>query len=61
MAFPIPDEHRKEAESNNMNVVIAGHISSDNLGMNLVLDPVVKAGKLRVHEFSGFRRVARRA
>ena len=56
----IPDEHRKEAEENKMNVVIAGHISSDTLGMNLVLDAFVKNNMPRVHEFSGFRRVARK-
>jgi hypothetical protein len=56
----IPDEHRKEAEKFSMNVVIAGHISSDTLGMNIVLDAVVKRGVPRVHEFSGFRRVSRK-
>ncbi len=56
----IPDEHREEAEKHSMNVVIAGHISSDTLGMNLVYDAVVKAGKPRIHEFSGFRRVVRK-
>lgn len=55
----IPDEHREEAEKHSMNVVIAGHISSDTLGMNLVLDAAVKGTKVKVHEFSGFRRVER--
>jgi len=55
----IPDEHREEAEKQSMNVVIAGHISSDTLGMNLVLDAAVKGTKMKVHEFSGFRRVER--
>ena len=32
------EEHRKEAEKNHLNIVIAGHISSDNLGMNLLID-----------------------
>ncbi len=57
----IPEEHREEAEKHSMNVVIAGHISSDTLGMNLVYDAVVKAGKPKTHEFSGFRRVERKA
>jgi hypothetical protein len=56
----IPDEHREEAEKHSMSVVIAGHISSDTLGMNLVLDGVVKETKIKVHEFSGYRRVERK-
>ncbi len=32
------DDHRKEAEKQHLNVVIAGHMASDSLGMNLLLD-----------------------
>lgn len=53
------EEHRKEAEKHHMNVVIAGHISSDNLGVNLMLDEVQKEGKLNVIACSGFRRFSR--
>ncbi len=53
-------EMKKEAEDNNMNIVIAGHIPSDNIGMNLLIDKVEKKfGKLKVVECSGFRRVKR--
>ena len=38
----LSEEHRKEAEKRHMNVVIAGHISSDNLGVNLMLDELQK-------------------
>ena len=38
------DEHKKAIQAAGMNAVIAGHISSDDLGMNLVLDEVEKAG-----------------
>jgi hypothetical protein len=51
--------HRKEAEKHHMNVVIAGHISSDNLGVNLMLDEIKKKGPLKVVECSGFRRFSR--
>ena len=34
----ISEDHRKEAGKHHINVVIAGHIASDNLGMNLLLD-----------------------
>jgi len=53
------EEHRKEAEKNHINVVIAGHISSDNLGLNLLFDEVAKAGSFQILECSGFRRVSR--
>lgn len=32
------EEHRKEAEQANVNVLIAGHMSSDSIGCNLFLD-----------------------
>ena len=54
------DDHYKEAKKNHINVVIAGHISSDNLGLNLLLDSAEKEfGKLDVIEVSGFRRFRR--
>jgi putative NIF3 family GTP cyclohydrolase 1 type 2 len=53
------DEHRKEAEQNHMNVIIAGHIASDTLGVNLLLDRTLAGEKIDVLECSGFRRIAR--
>jgi len=53
------EEHRKEAEKNHLNVVIAGHISSDNLGLNLLLDELSKNNSLEILECSGFKRVSR--
>lgn len=32
------EEHRKKAEKYHLNVVIAGHIASDSVGMNIILD-----------------------
>ena len=52
-------EHSKEAEKNHINVVIAGHIPSDNLGLNLLLDELLKKEKLKITALSGFRRVER--
>lgn len=40
----ISDKNRKKAEENHVNVVIAGHIASDSLGINLLLDGVEKKG-----------------
>lgn len=52
------EEHRKHAEELKLNLVIAGHISSDTLGMNLVLDEIEKQG-VEVHCISGMVRVRR--
>jgi len=53
----ISEEHRKEAAKHHINVVIAGHISSDNIGMNLLLDNILDG--VEVVAASGFRRIAR--
>jgi putative NIF3 family GTP cyclohydrolase 1 type 2 len=52
------EEHRKEAEAANINVVIAGHMSSDSLGINLFLDELEKQG-IEVIPCSGLIRVSR--
>ncbi|WP_333653814.1 NGG1p interacting factor NIF3 [Dissulfurispira sp.] len=59
VAMHLSEDHRKEAEKNHVNVVIAGHIASDNLGLNLLLDRAIGNNGLRVLECSGFRRVNR--
>ncbi|HED24524.1 MAG TPA: NGG1p interacting factor NIF3, partial [Firmicutes bacterium] len=38
------EKHRKQAEKNHINVVIAGHIASDSVGMNLLLDGLEEKG-----------------
>ena len=55
----LSEEHRKEAEKNHLNVIVAGHISSDNLGLNLLMDEVLKVAPMRVLACSGFQRVVR--
>lgn len=40
----IGDKHRKEAEKNHINVIVAGHMASDSLGMNLFLDYLARRG-----------------
>jgi len=47
----------KTAKSEFLNYIIAGHIASDNLGMNLMFDEIEKKGKLKFVECSGFRRI----
>jgi len=41
----IEEENRKNAEKHHINVVIAGHMASDSLGINLFLDELKKADK----------------
>lgn len=40
----IPEDHRKEVEKLNMNVVVATHMPADSLGVNLLLDELEKQG-----------------
>jgi hypothetical protein len=52
------EEHRKEAIKNHINLVIAGHMSSDSLGMNLLLDAYEAKG-ITIIPCSGLIRVKR--
>jgi len=52
------EKGRKEAEAANINVIIAGHISSDSIGMNLFLDELEKKG-IEIIPCSGLTRVKR--
>lgn len=52
------EEHKKEAEKAHINVVIAGHISSDSIGMNLFLDELEKRG-IEIVPCSGLTRFSR--
>ena len=53
------EEHRKRAEELKLNLVVAGHISSDVLGMNLVLDRIERLGEIAIYCTSGMVRVGR--
>ena len=53
------EDHRKRAEELKLNLVIAGHISSDVLGMNLILDEIEKLGAVEIVCTSGMVRVKR--
>ena len=52
------EDGRKEAETANINVVIAGHISSDSLGINIFLDQLENKG-IEITPCSGVIRVSR--
>jgi hypothetical protein len=52
------EDHRKRAKDEKISVVIAGHVSSDSLGVNLIIDRYERQGVL-VIACSGFTRVSR--
>jgi putative NIF3 family GTP cyclohydrolase 1 type 2 len=57
----LSEEHLKKAKEANLNVVIAGHISSDTLGLNLILDNIERSAKqvIQTISCSGFTRIRR--
>ena len=52
------EEGKKQAEEAHLNVVIAGHMSSDSLGINLFIDQLEKR-EIEIIPCSGFTRVSR--
>lgn len=54
----VSEKHKEAAEEAHLNVVIAGHMSSDSIGMNLFLDELEKRG-VKVVPASGLIRVNR--
>lgn len=54
----IKEENKQEAEKYHLNVIIAGHIASDSLGMNIFLDELEKRG-VEVIPCSGLIRIKR--
>jgi len=55
----ISEDHLENAKKANLNIVIAGHIASDSLGLNLLFDAVEKKERLEYVCVSGFERVRR--
>ena len=54
----LQETHREEAEKNHLNVIIAGHMSSDSIGLNLFCDELEKKG-IEIIPCSGFLRHSR--
>ena len=54
------EEHYKCCREQNINVILASHIASDNLGINIMLDYLSAKEKFKIYEFSGFRRFQRK-
>ncbi len=62
VSMHLSEEHLKKVKDANLNVVIAGHVSSDTLGLNLLLDNIEKFSKenFDVVACSGFTRIKRK-
>ena len=55
----LSEEHINRAKGENLNIIIAGHIASDNLGLNLLLDSMFKKDSFNTIPCSGFARIKR--
>lgn len=55
----LSEEHFSRAKPEHINVIIAGHIASDNVGINLILDKIESHQKLEIIGCSGFKRIKR--
>lgn len=55
----LPENHIEEAKKAHMNVLVAGHMASDSLGLNLLADKIEERG-VTITPCSGFLRVRRR-
>lgn len=58
LSMHIPEEHRKLCEKYHINVLICGHMASDSIGVNLLMDEAEKRG-VEIIEAAGFLRVSR--
>lgn len=54
------ETHYKNAKAEHINMIVAGHISSDTLGLNLLLDKLEKRGRFNIIACSGFERIRRK-
>ncbi len=60
VSMHMDEEHFKKGMEANLNVVIAGHISSDTLGLNLLLDRIEVEEAFQITGCSGFTRFRRK-
>jgi putative NIF3 family GTP cyclohydrolase 1 type 2 len=53
------EEHKKEAEAAHINAIVAGHMSSDSIGVNLFLNQLAKQG-IKIIPCAGLIRVSKK-
>ena len=58
ISMHVAEDSKKEAEAAHMNIIVTGHMSSDSIGMNLILDDMEKQG-VEIVPCSGLIRVSR--
>lgn len=58
ISMHMSEAHRTEAKKHHLNVIVAGHMASDSLGLNLFLDELEKKG-IEIVPVSGLIRVQR--
>lgn len=58
VAMHMTEDRKDEATKHHVNVIVAGHISSDSIGMNLFLDHLERRG-VEIIPLGGFLRVSR--
>ena len=59
LSMHLSETHFEKIKSEHIHVIVAGHMASDNLGMNLLLDKLEKKAKVEIVACSGFRRFKR--
>ncbi len=59
VSMHLSEEHFKKVKDAHLNVVIAGHIASDTLGLNLLLDRIEREEKFETLCCAGFTRFKR--
>jgi putative NIF3 family GTP cyclohydrolase 1 type 2 len=59
VSMHLGEEHFKKVKESGLSVIVAGHISSDTLGLNLLLDRIEKIQKFSIISCSGFTRYRR--
>ena len=54
----VAEDAKKEAETAHLNVIVAGHMSSDSIGMNFILDELARQG-VKIVPCGGLFRISR--
>ncbi|HMA53765.1 MAG TPA: NGG1p interacting factor NIF3 [Acidobacteriota bacterium] len=57
VSMHISEEALENAKKAHLNIVLAGHISSDTLGLNLLFDEIEREGRIEFVGVSGFSRI----
>jgi hypothetical protein len=59
LGMHVSESHFSKLKSEYINIIVAGHMASDSLGLNLLFDKLVKKANISILECSGYRRFSR--